>query len=148
MTNPRLLELAELERLADEWGVWLNDDHRIEYSACRQVDGFIRRTIALARSLAGAAAPVEAEPAGIKNIHAAVEAMAIGIDPFGPTYEPALPLEEINALPENVRRYIMWLETDADPAGTLQENWRLTQENAALRKMLTASAVEAAREGP
>lgn len=40
---------------------------------------------------------------------------------------------DINALPDDLREWVMWLQTDADPAGTLQENWRLTQENRALR---------------
>jgi hypothetical protein len=44
--------------------------------------------------------------------------------------------DEINALPPRVREYIMWLSTDADPAGTIAENWRLTQENRQLRRLL------------
>lgn len=39
----------------------------------------------------------------------------------------------INALPERLRRYIHHLETDADPADTLRENFRLREENAGLR---------------
>lgn len=41
--------------------------------------------------------------------------------------------DEINALPQRLRDYIHHLETDADPAGTLRENFRLREENAALR---------------
>lgn len=41
--------------------------------------------------------------------------------------------DEVNALPERVRRYIRWLETDCDPAGTVRENFRLREENAMLR---------------
>ena len=48
-----------------------------------------------------------------------------------------LPAEEVNALPEHARKYIMWLETDADPAGTVRENFRLTEENKALRVMIS-----------
>lgn len=44
--------------------------------------------------------------------------------------------EQINALPEKLRHWVMWLQVDADPAGTLGDNWRLHQENAALRKLL------------
>lgn len=44
--------------------------------------------------------------------------------------------EQINALPEKMRHWVMWLQTDADPAGTLRENWRLGQENAALRVLV------------
>jgi hypothetical protein len=54
-----------------------------------------------------------------------------------------LSAEVINTLPEEVRRYITWLETDADPAGTIQQNWRLTQENKALRVLVAVQpAVE------
>ena len=42
--------------------------------------------------------------------------------------------ENINALPLPLRRYIRDLETNADPAGTLRENFKLRQENAELRK--------------
>lgn len=41
--------------------------------------------------------------------------------------------DNINALPNALRRYIHDLQTNADPAGTLRENFRLRQENAALR---------------
>ena len=49
----------------------------------------------------------------------------------------ALTPAEVNSLPERVRRYVMWLETNADPAGTLQDNFRLTEENAALRALIS-----------
>lgn len=49
---------------------------------------------------------------------------------------------EINALPERVRKYIMGLSTDADPAGTIADNFRLTEENAALRKLLATPGAE------
>ena len=41
--------------------------------------------------------------------------------------------DEINALPDRLRRYIHWLETDCDPQGTIRENFRLREENAGLR---------------
>lgn len=41
--------------------------------------------------------------------------------------------EEINVLPDRVRRYIAALETECDPAGTIRENFRLREENAGLR---------------
>lgn len=47
--------------------------------------------------------------------------------------------ENINALPEPVRRYIHDLETNADPAGNLQRLAHLEQENAALRKRLAGA---------
>jgi hypothetical protein len=47
--------------------------------------------------------------------------------------EPDL-VEAINALPERLRKYIHHIETDADPAGTLRENFQLREENALLRK--------------
>lgn len=51
-----------------------------------------------------------------------------------------LPSDEVSALPEHVRKYIMWLETNADPAGTVRENFRLTEENAGLRAMIAERA--------
>ncbi len=42
--------------------------------------------------------------------------------------------ENINALPKPLRDYIHHLETDADPAGTTAENFRLRQENKDLRQ--------------
>lgn len=61
-----------------------------------------------------------------------------GVDASAPPVPPpyTLPSAEINELPEHVRKYIMWLETDADPAGTIRENFRLNEENKALRVML------------
>ena len=41
--------------------------------------------------------------------------------------------EEINALPERLRKYVSALETECDPAGTIRENFRLREENATLR---------------
>lgn len=58
-----------------------------------------------------------------------------------PAQQPRLSAEIINALPEEVRSYIMWLETDADPAGTLGDNWHLTRENAAVRKLMEQAAL-------
>lgn len=48
----------------------------------------------------------------------------------------SLPSAILNTLPDNVRLYIHHLEADADPAGELERNWHLTQENAALRVLL------------
>lgn len=48
--------------------------------------------------------------------------------------------EEINALPEPARRYIMLLETESDPAGTIRENARLRDENEFLRTECAALA--------
>lgn len=42
--------------------------------------------------------------------------------------------DEINDLPRRVRNYIHWLETESDPAGTIRDNFRLREENAALRQ--------------
>ena len=41
--------------------------------------------------------------------------------------------DEVNALPERLRKYIAHLETDADPAGALRDNFRLVEENKMLR---------------
>lgn len=49
----------------------------------------------------------------------------------------------VNALPEPLRRYIMRLETHADPQMTLQENWALREMVAQLEAMLRAE-----RAGP
>lgn len=57
--------------------------------------------------------------------------------------------EEINALPQRVRDYIHWIETDCDPQGTLRENFRLRKENKGLRDectRLTERAEAAERE--
>lgn len=40
--------------------------------------------------------------------------------------------DEINALPERVRKYIHDLETRTDPAGEVQERWALREERDAL----------------
>jgi len=45
--------------------------------------------------------------------------------------------EEIRALPQHVQDYIHWLATDANPAGTLQRNYFLEQQNAQLQALLT-----------
>lgn len=50
--------------------------------------------------------------------------------------------KEINALPQRVRDYIMFLETEADPAGTIATNFRLTNENAELRRLIINSEAE------
>jgi hypothetical protein len=48
----------------------------------------------------------------------------------------------INALPLPLRRYIMELETHADPAGTIQENYELRAQVRAVEAM-----VEKLRQG-
>ena len=45
--------------------------------------------------------------------------------------------ENINRLPEPLRRYIMHLETNADPAGNIQKIWALEQQLAGLQLKLT-----------
>lgn len=42
--------------------------------------------------------------------------------------KPSLLANEINALPQRVRDYIMWIETDADPAGTIQSEYSLREQ--------------------
>lgn len=54
--------------------------------------------------------------------------------PETPEWAPTA--ETINALPEPVRRYIMWLETHADPQRTLQELWGLRRQVGELEAML------------
>lgn len=44
--------------------------------------------------------------------------------------------EEINILPERVRAYIHHLETDADPSGTLRENFQLREQVGALQRLV------------
>lgn len=68
--------------------------------------------------------------------------------PEQPVGVKGLPASEVNTLPEHVRKYIMWLETDADPAGTVRDNFRLTEENAALRIMITEQQPAAVDELP
>lgn len=53
-----------------------------------------------------------------------------------PELLPALTADEVNTLPEKVRRYVMWLETNADPAHATQQNFRLTVENEGLRQLI------------
>jgi hypothetical protein len=50
--------------------------------------------------------------------------------------------ENIDALPEPLRRYILDLQTNVDLVRTMQENFRLWQENAALRKKLNGTPSE------
>jgi hypothetical protein len=50
------------------------------------------------------------------------------------SYPPTV--DEINALPDNLRRWIHELETNADPAGTIRRCALLEQENAQLRAAL------------
>ena len=46
-----------------------------------------------------------------------------------------MPTEDnLNALPTPLRRYIHYIHTNVDPAGTMRENFRLRQENAALKR--------------
>lgn len=52
------------------------------------------------------------------------------------TPEWAPSAETINALPEPVRRYVMWLETHRDPSHTLQELWNLRKQVRELEAML------------
>ena len=44
--------------------------------------------------------------------------------------------KEVNALPERVRNYIHDLESFADPAGLVQRNWALEEQNEYLQKRL------------
>jgi hypothetical protein len=48
------------------------------------------------------------------------------------TGKPTLTSAEINALPIRVRRYIMMLETDADPSGTIRSEMHLRDQVEAL----------------
>lgn len=52
---------------------------------------------------------------------------------------------EINALPEPLRRFVMDLETECDPAGTIRQNHLLRAENAGLRKECEQLALDARR---
>lgn len=49
-----------------------------------------------------------------------------------PDWKPTA--ENINALPEPLRRYIHFLQTDCDPQGTIRENYLLRERNAELMK--------------
>lgn len=65
--------------------------------------------------------------------------IAVGV--FAPEHVPdarvpVLDAATINALPENVRSYIHWLTANGDPAWTLRDNFRLTEENKALRVLV------------
>lgn len=46
--------------------------------------------------------------------------------------------DNVNALPEPLRRYIMYLETESDPSHTLQELFALRQQVRYLEAMLRA----------
>lgn len=46
--------------------------------------------------------------------------------------------DTINALPEPLRRFIMHLETHADPQLTIQQNWELREQVKQLEAMLLA----------
>lgn len=48
------------------------------------------------------------------------------------SHKPTLTAAEINALPDRVRRYIMMLETDADPSGTIRSEMHLRDQVEAL----------------
>ena len=50
--------------------------------------------------------------------------------------------EAINALPEPLRRYIMHIETYADPQLTVQQNWQLREQVAGVEAMLQAERAE------
>lgn len=72
-------------------------------------------------------------------------------DDFPGTTPPAAQVQQgrprfdgFNELPQAARDYIMWLETDADPAGTIQQNYRLTMENRGLRAMFAEATHPAA----
>lgn len=53
--------------------------------------------------------------------------------------------ENINALPDPLRRYIHNLETDADPAGTIRQNVLTRDENAMLRRKVGEQDAEIER---
>ena len=44
--------------------------------------------------------------------------------------------DEINALPENLRHFVMELETFANPSGIFRENMRLLYDNQALQVVI------------
>src|SRR5260370_1065910 len=54
--------------------------------------------------------------------------------------------DAINALPEPLRRFIHDLETNADPAGMVRENWFLSQQVDALTVKLDAMKRTAAKK--
>lgn len=41
---------------------------------------------------------------------------------------PRIPADEFNALPEHIRRYIMFIETDCDPSGTIRSEMHLRDQ--------------------
>lgn len=59
-----------------------------------------------------------------------------------PVSASTLPPEVVEALPPEVRRYAMWLETEADPAGTVRRNYALTLENEGLRALIAERRAE------
>ena len=61
-----------------------------------------------------------------------------------PSWTPTA--ENINALPRPLRQYIHDLQTNTDLVETMRENFRLRQENAALRKKLAGG--ESSEIGP
>jgi hypothetical protein len=73
--------------------------------------------------------------------------------PAGRHYDGDMPTDpkliaQINAAPEPLRSYILWLEIDANPAGTLQDLWACRQNERALAVLLEqARARIAALEG-
>lgn len=54
--------------------------------------------------------------------------------PFMPT--KALTPADINSLPENIRWFVMELETFADPSGIIRRNMQLEHDNRALQQMI------------
>ncbi len=49
---------------------------------------------------------------------------------------PRLTSDDFKALPENVRRYIMMLETDCDPSGTIRSEMHLRDQVEALEALV------------
>lgn len=66
------------------------------------------------------------------------------VDPAAPRQEPTLAAfiptpENVNALPEPLRRYIHDLQTDCDPSGTIRENVIARETITSLEILLTES---------
>ena len=75
-------------------------------------------------------------------IHPATTAEPVALD-ISPTWTPTS--DNINRLPEPLRRYIHDLEAVCDPAGDVAEMFRLREENKALRwecERLAARAID------
>lgn len=104
--------------------------------------GSLRMTSAWKPDAEELAALARGCPVALTVFGSAIPPMALGVFDYEMPVEkpPALPPAEVNALPEHVRKYIMWLETDADPAGTIRENFRLNEENKALRVLVSKQA--------